>query len=145
MFQNMGPAPSGRSGHAMATAGSRVYVLGGESFSSTKPDDPGIVHVLDTSTFQSFDMPEIRRAYSVFSTQVILSTRIQIAHSHRVANPLGGGRLPAMRMPLKVYRRGPLRRTSPHQRTGAARCPRLSGDQTPRICGVKPHHHLTPG
>ncbi|KAG8832178.1 Negative regulator of mitotic exit [Serendipita sp. 399] len=48
MFQNMGPAPSGRSGHAMATAGSRIFVLGGESFTSQKPDDPMMIHVLDT-------------------------------------------------------------------------------------------------
>lgn len=49
MFQNMGPAPSGRSGHAMATAGPRVFVLGGESFTSTKSDDPMLIHILDTS------------------------------------------------------------------------------------------------
>jgi hypothetical protein len=49
MFQNMGPSPSGRSGHAMATAGSRVFVLGGESFTSQKADDPMLIHVLDTS------------------------------------------------------------------------------------------------
>ena len=49
MFQNMGPAPSGRSGHAMASSGTRVFVLGGESFTSPKPDDPSIIHVLDTS------------------------------------------------------------------------------------------------
>ena len=49
MFQNMGPSPNGRSGHAMATAGSRVFVLGGESFSAPKSDDPALVHVLDTS------------------------------------------------------------------------------------------------
>ncbi|KAH7885957.1 hypothetical protein F5I97DRAFT_1808782 [Phlebopus sp. FC_14] len=48
MFQNMGPAPSGRSGHAMASMGSRVFVLGGESFTPTKGDDHGIIHVLDT-------------------------------------------------------------------------------------------------
>jgi len=50
MFQNMGPAPSGRSGHAMATYGSKVLVLGGESYTSTKADDPAFIHVLDTST-----------------------------------------------------------------------------------------------
>ncbi|KIJ65005.1 hypothetical protein HYDPIDRAFT_27741 [Hydnomerulius pinastri MD-312] len=48
MFQNMGPAPSGRSGHAMASMGSRVFVLGGESFTPTRGDDHGIIHVLDT-------------------------------------------------------------------------------------------------
>ncbi|GAA5977746.1 hypothetical protein JCM11641_001396 [Rhodosporidiobolus odoratus] len=49
MFQNMGPSPSGRSGHAMATWQTKVLVLGGESYTSTKPDDPTMVHVLDTT------------------------------------------------------------------------------------------------
>lgn len=49
MFQNMGPAPCARSGHAMAAMGSRVFVLGGESFTPTRGDDHGIIHVLDTS------------------------------------------------------------------------------------------------
>ncbi|CEQ40571.1 SPOSA6832_02191 [Sporobolomyces salmonicolor] len=49
MFQNMGPAPSGRSGHAMATWQNKVLVLGGESYTSQRADDPGAVHVLDTT------------------------------------------------------------------------------------------------
>jgi len=49
MFQNMGPAPSGRSGHAMATWQNKVYVLGGESYTSSRADDPSMLHVLDTS------------------------------------------------------------------------------------------------
>ncbi|CAL1695132.1 unnamed protein product [Somion occarium] len=51
MFQKMGPAPSARSGHAMASVGSRVFVLGGlggESLDPTKPEDPTLIHVLDT-------------------------------------------------------------------------------------------------
>ncbi|KAL1951460.1 hypothetical protein VTO73DRAFT_609 [Trametes versicolor] len=51
MFQKMGPAPSPRSGHAMASMGTRVFVLGGlggESLNTQKPEDPTIVHVLDT-------------------------------------------------------------------------------------------------
>ncbi|KAI0080361.1 hypothetical protein K474DRAFT_1658082 [Panus rudis PR-1116 ss-1] len=51
MFQKMGPAPSARSGHAMASMGSRVFVLGGlggESLNPAKPEDPTIIHVLDT-------------------------------------------------------------------------------------------------
>ncbi|GLB35974.1 putative kelch motif containing protein [Lyophyllum shimeji] len=48
MFQNMGPSPSGRSGHAMASVGSRVYVLGGESFTPAKTEDSGLFHILDT-------------------------------------------------------------------------------------------------
>ncbi|KAL5495002.1 hypothetical protein ACEPAI_464 [Sanghuangporus weigelae] len=48
MFQNMGPAPTVRSGHRMAAVGTRVFVLGGESSSSGPSDDPTIIHVLDT-------------------------------------------------------------------------------------------------
>jgi len=50
MFQNMGPSPSGRSGHAMSSIGTRVFVLGGESFTPAKQEDYGTVHVLDTSS-----------------------------------------------------------------------------------------------
>ena len=52
MFQKMGPAPTPRSGHAMASMGSRVFVLGGiggESANPLKPEDPTLIHVLDTS------------------------------------------------------------------------------------------------
>ena len=49
MFQNMGPSPSGRSGHAMASIGSKVFVIGGESFTPSKGEDPNVIHVLDTS------------------------------------------------------------------------------------------------
>ncbi|KAH7106738.1 hypothetical protein BKA62DRAFT_214496 [Auriculariales sp. MPI-PUGE-AT-0066] len=48
-FTRMGDPPSGRSGHAMATVGSRVFVLGGESSSDTpREENPAIVHVLET-------------------------------------------------------------------------------------------------
>jgi len=53
MFQNMGPAPSGRSGHAMATWQNKVLVLGGESYTSMRSDDPALVHTLDTSASHS--------------------------------------------------------------------------------------------
>lgn len=49
MFANMGPSPSGRSGHAMSTFQNKVVVLGGESFTGAKPDDPATLHVLDTA------------------------------------------------------------------------------------------------
>ncbi|PWN53649.1 hypothetical protein IE53DRAFT_301311, partial [Violaceomyces palustris] len=48
MFANMGPVPSGRSGHALANFHNKVVVLGGESFTGAKPDDPAMIHVLDT-------------------------------------------------------------------------------------------------
>jgi hypothetical protein len=49
MFQNMGPTPAGRSGHAMASIGSMIYLVGGESFAPTKGEDPNVIHVLNTS------------------------------------------------------------------------------------------------
>ena len=54
MFQNMGPSPSGRSGHAMASIGSKVFVVGGESFAPSRGDDPNVIHVLDTSQYIHF-------------------------------------------------------------------------------------------
>ncbi|KAH8990140.1 hypothetical protein EDB86DRAFT_3065324 [Lactarius hatsudake] len=48
MFQNMGPSPTGRSGHAMASNGTRVFVLGGESSAGTAADEAAFIHVLDT-------------------------------------------------------------------------------------------------
>ncbi|PPQ65782.1 hypothetical protein CVT24_011999 [Panaeolus cyanescens] len=47
-FQNMGPVPSGRSGHAMAAIGTRVFVLGGESVTLPRADDPNVTHILET-------------------------------------------------------------------------------------------------
>ncbi|KAH7922871.1 galactose oxidase [Leucogyrophana mollusca] len=56
MFQNMGPGPSNRSGHAMASVGTRVFVLGGES-SPPPPiegNDSGIINVLDTGVLKAY-------------------------------------------------------------------------------------------
>ncbi|KZT35634.1 hypothetical protein SISSUDRAFT_990233 [Sistotremastrum suecicum HHB10207 ss-3] len=61
MFQNMGPSPSGRSGHALASMGARIYVLGGESFTTPRPDDPSVVHVLDTKHIRYPDSNSKRR------------------------------------------------------------------------------------
>ena len=50
MFQNMGPAPSARSGHAMVSALGHIYVVGGEANASSvqQRDDPTQIHILDT-------------------------------------------------------------------------------------------------
>ena len=58
MFQNMGPSPTGRSGHAMASIGSKVFVVGGESFAPARPDDPNVIHILDTSQCSFFFLLE---------------------------------------------------------------------------------------
>jgi hypothetical protein len=50
MFQNMGPAPTPRSGHAMVAAHGKVFVVGGEANASSAAgrDDPSLVHILDS-------------------------------------------------------------------------------------------------
>ncbi|KAH8168652.1 gti1/Pac2 family protein [Sarocladium implicatum] len=48
-FQNMGPAPSPRSGLGMTIAGKSIFVMGGEpSSAGTDKTDLSLVHVLDT-------------------------------------------------------------------------------------------------
>lgn len=49
MFQSMGPAPSARSGHQLASVGTKVFVLGGEAVTQSQTDDASTVHVLETS------------------------------------------------------------------------------------------------
>jgi hypothetical protein len=51
MFQNMGPSPSGRSGHAMTSNGAWVFVLGGEPSAGAQADKTALIHVLDTSMY----------------------------------------------------------------------------------------------
>jgi hypothetical protein len=47
VFQNMGSSPRGRSGHAMASVGSKVFVVGG----APSGDDSDVIHILDTSQY----------------------------------------------------------------------------------------------
>ncbi|KAF9566136.1 hypothetical protein CPC08DRAFT_720114 [Agrocybe pediades] len=46
MFQNMGPSPTARCGHAMSAIGTKVFVVGGES--TTKGEDTSSMHILET-------------------------------------------------------------------------------------------------
>jgi hypothetical protein len=45
----VGPSPHGRSSHAMASDGTRVFVLGGYS-EGAQADEASVIHVFDTST-----------------------------------------------------------------------------------------------
>ncbi|KAI0280044.1 galactose oxidase, partial [Russula aff. rugulosa BPL654] len=47
-FHNVGPSPCGRSSHAMASDGTRVFVLGGYS-GGARADEVSLIHVFDTS------------------------------------------------------------------------------------------------
>jgi hypothetical protein len=54
MFQKMGPAPSTRYRHTMTTVQNKIFVFGGESGISPKPDEEGIIHILDTCKYLKF-------------------------------------------------------------------------------------------
>ncbi|WWC88764.1 uncharacterized protein L201_003677 [Kwoniella dendrophila CBS 6074] len=51
MFQNMGPSPTPRSGHAMVAAAGKIFVVGGEANQALTEvrDDPAQMHILDTT------------------------------------------------------------------------------------------------
>ncbi|WWC70663.1 uncharacterized protein I206_104614 [Kwoniella pini CBS 10737] len=51
MFQNMGPSPTPRSGHAMVAAAGKIFIVGGEANQALTEvrDDPSMIHILDTS------------------------------------------------------------------------------------------------
>jgi Kelch motif len=54
-FHNVGSTPRGRSSHAMASDGTRVFVLGGYS-DGARGDEISLIHVFDTSMYFSLDI-----------------------------------------------------------------------------------------
>ena len=63
-FHNVGPSPHRRSYHAMASDGTRVFVLGGYS-AGARSDEISLIHVFDTSMFfrpvvSSGQLPRLR-------------------------------------------------------------------------------------
>jgi hypothetical protein len=109
MFQNMGPSPSGRSGHAMASHGTRVFVLGGESSAVAQVDETAMIHVLDTSMsifVVAFGLPSRPKVQSTSSTRnlilILLSnpvTRCPWRGSHPRASQLRSNRNSLHRVP----------------------------------------------
>ena len=71
-FHNVGPSPHGRSAHAMASDGTRVFVLGGYSRGALS-DEMSLIHVFDTSVYFplliSSGQPPRLRIQSTSSTQ----------------------------------------------------------------------------
>ena len=50
-IQNVGPSPSRRSGHAMVSNGTRLFVLGGLLEVCTLADESELIHVLETGMY----------------------------------------------------------------------------------------------
>lgn len=62
MHRETGPTPAARSGHAMTSMGTRIFVLGGwagQLLNTARSDDPSIIHVLDTRTYFPFPAAHI--------------------------------------------------------------------------------------
>jgi len=72
-FQDIGPSPSGRMGHAMACDGTRVFVLGGVLSPGVQADEIKPIHVLDTRIYFLFVI-SLGQSLSL-KTQSILFTR----------------------------------------------------------------------
>ena len=72
-FHNVGPSPHARSIHAMASDGTRVFVLGGYS-KGARVDEMSLIHVFDTSMYVCFvnlsGQPFKLRAQSTSSTRI---------------------------------------------------------------------------
>jgi hypothetical protein len=72
-FNDIGPSPCGRAGHAMAFDGRRVFVLGGELSPGAQVEEAKLIHVLDTSMYFpfviSFRQPPILKTQSTSVTR----------------------------------------------------------------------------
>ncbi|KAL2158376.1 hypothetical protein VTH06DRAFT_4424 [Thermothelomyces fergusii] len=91
-FQNMGPAPSPRSGHSMTTVGKTIVVVGGEpSSTTTAVNDLALVYCLDTTKIRylndSGTAPKARRP-----SDVSASISVRNAPSRDVPNGPSDGR-----------------------------------------------------
>jgi hypothetical protein len=77
-IQNVEPSPSTRRDHAMASDGTRVFVLGGVSLGFGQGDSTALIHVMDTSTYYlfviSFGQPSYLEAQSTPSIQIPIPT-----------------------------------------------------------------------
>ena len=74
-FKNQGTSPCKRSGHAMASDGTRVFVLGGYS-EGVRVDQISLIHVFNTSMYVRF--LNLSGQPSKSRTQMTSTTRIRI-------------------------------------------------------------------
>ena len=92
-FHNVGPSPRGRAAHAMASDGTRVFVLGGYS-KGARVDEMSLIHVFDTSMYVRFvnlsGQPSKLRTQSTSNTRIpnlMLSVLMRRPPSLRGSHP----------------------------------------------------------
>ncbi|KAL8704230.1 MAG: hypothetical protein Q9201_002607 [Fulgogasparrea decipioides] len=92
-FQNMGPAPSPRSGHSMTAFGKQIVVLAGEPSSAPRDiDELSMVYVLDTGKIRYPDAQQIQQTPS--GERVPGNRRPSTDRSARGAEPIQRGAIP---------------------------------------------------
>ncbi|CAG8528663.1 12455_t:CDS:2 [Acaulospora morrowiae] len=82
-FPQMGPSPSARYGLSMSAVNDKIFVFGGDSKQSPKPDSEGDIHILDTAKIKFPPgtlpgMPTMTRRDSSSLRQSIDSSRSEI-------------------------------------------------------------------
>ena len=88
-FQNMGPAPSPRSGHSMTAFGKQIVVLAGEPSSAPRNvDELSMVYVLDTGKIRYPDAQQIQQTPS--GERVPGNRRPSTEQSSRPSEPMQG-------------------------------------------------------
>jgi hypothetical protein len=97
-FQNMGPSP--RLCHTMASEGTRVFVIGGNSSAGARGDESTLIHVLETSTFflfvMSFVQPPSLKTQSTSNTRIPTPTLLILMRAPS-NSPRGRPRVPRPR------------------------------------------------
>lgn len=147
-FQNMGPSPSGRSGHSMTTVGKSIVVVGGEpSTPTSQVNDLSIVYVLDTTKIrypndtqiQSGNrLPQGNRRPSGSEVQPVNNVRSMSRDGSIGADPKRGmstpREAPTNASPTNGYGRGPngMEPNGPTARTPTtSKIPRSAGSAAP--------------
>ncbi|KAF9097525.1 Negative regulator of mitotic exit [Mortierella sp. AD031] len=70
LFQNVGPAPSPRSGHTMCTVKDKIYVIGGDSEQS-KMEDPAYIYCLEIPKIRFSDSQPATSPRQVSSAKLV--------------------------------------------------------------------------
>ena len=140
MFANMGPSPSGRSGHALATFQNKVIVLGGESFTGAKPDDPSMIHVLDTGKIKYPPDNPSQRGGSMSTRKSSLPSGAVAPGQSQIPGPSGSVRSTmspvaeeeAARRAMSPTQRGPPRQPNGFAALSQPNSPEQAGGQLQR-------------
>ncbi|KAF2757426.1 hypothetical protein EJ05DRAFT_389232 [Pseudovirgaria hyperparasitica] len=139
MFQNMGPAPSPRSGHSMTAFGRHIVVLAGEPSSSpSNREELSCSYVLDTSKirYPASDTVAPQTGPPVAAPPTLNDSRIQAPNGRKISNEKsvvlqGQGSVAAARQSVIGGPRNTEPQSSGIPAPAGSRLPRAAGNQAP--------------